>query len=156
MNEERLIADLLARYREDGVARGPLDFVYRYGSVLDALLYSCLLWPRFVEIDSMVFVVGRLRGRNVPDLTRLHDALARFQEASRVEESFNLFEIPSDLFENVQDTTDEQVYWLAERLAEMWRAKLTLDFPGRRFTVKVLSPEETGGEIGITFYQDHN
>ena len=154
MTEQELIADLISRYPEDkNRALGVLDFVYRHGSALDALLYSSLFWPRFIEIQDMIFVTGRLKGRNLPEAKRLNDAVVTLGDNWRVEESFNIFELPSDLFERVQDTTDEQVSFLAEQLAQMWRAKLTFDFPDRRFAVRVLSPEETGGEVGITFYQ---
>jgi hypothetical protein len=60
MTEQELIADLISRYPDDkNRALGVLDFVYRHGSVLDALTYSSLFWPRFIEIQDMIFVTGR-------------------------------------------------------------------------------------------------
>lgn len=156
MTRHQLMRDLTERYSGKDANLEVLDFLSRNGSVLDALMYSYLFWPTFVEILDMVFVVGRRRGRNPPEMAGLQNALKDMRDSWRVEESFNLFELPSDLFDYFANTSDEQVELLAERIVEAWRAKLAVDFPSRRFEVKVLSPSETGGEVGITFHQVSN
>ncbi len=157
MKSKYVLRDLHSRYPEEKESGlGVLDFVWRRGSVLDALMYSFLFWPELVEYQNMIFVNAQRKGRSKPEPEQIRAALVKMRNPWRVEESFNLFELPYDLFGNAGDTTDEQVEFLAVRLAELWRAKLAKDFPNRRFEVKVLSPEETGGDLGITFYQVAN
>lgn len=43
---------------------------------------------------------------------------------------------------------------LTERLAEMWRYRLQMIYPGCKFIVQILSAEDTGDEIGIIFYTE--
>ena len=38
-------------------------------------------------------------------------------------------------------------------LIEMWQCRLRMLFPNRNFKVELLTAEETGGEMGILFYQ---
>jgi hypothetical protein len=60
----------------------------------------------------------------------------------------------SDLFGNgLAEIDDDQAALLVDRLAGMWRCRLAAFFPERRFVVEVWSAEETGGDIGIVFYQ---
>ncbi len=58
------------------------------------------------------------------------------------------------LFGNgLAEIDDDQAEVLLARLAEMWRCRLGVQFPGQRFEVEVWSPDQTGGDIGIVFYQ---
>lgn len=88
------------------------------------------------------------------DRQRLADALARYgNDRTQTEQSFNLVEVPSMLFTTrAGETTEEEDLWLAQRLAEMWRARLFHRYPDRAFTVEVLDPEVTGGDVGVIFY----
>ena len=130
-----------------------LDFVAALGSTLDALMYSRLFWPEFVEIEGMVFLKESMEDED--DRRRLADALERYGgDRTRTEQSFNLVEVPSDLFTMRKgDTTEEEARWLAQRLAQVWLACLRYRYPGRDFVMEVLDPEETGGEVGVIFYQ---
>jgi hypothetical protein len=57
MTDKQLSHDLSGRFGVDQALRlNTLDFISQHGSVLDALMYSRLLWPEFVEIDDMIFL----------------------------------------------------------------------------------------------------
>jgi hypothetical protein len=72
---------------------------------------------------------------------------------AETERRFNLWEF-SDLFGNgLAGIGDDEAELLMTRLAEMWRCRLNAQFPGRRFVLDVLAPEDTGGDIAILFYQ---
>jgi hypothetical protein len=148
--------DLLAHFREvrckgqDTSGFNFFDFLHAYGSPLDALFYSRLFWPEFVEIDGMVFLKETIEDDD--DKARLNEALKRYEgDKTKTEKSFNIAEIPSLFGKNLAETTDEEDLVLAERLAEMWEHRLRIIYPDRKFAVKILSAEETGGEIGISF-----
>jgi hypothetical protein len=129
------------------------DILHAFGSPLDALMYSTLFCPEFVEINGMVFLKGTIEDET--DQQRLAETFEQCgKDYSATEQSFNLVEVPSDLFgRRAGETTEEEDHWLAERLAEMWCARLHLVYPQRKFVVEVLEPEDTGGEVGIIFYQ---
>ena len=132
-----------------------LDFVAAFGSPLEALMYSRLFWPEFVEIEGMVFLRETMEDED--DHERLADAFKRYgDDRTQTEKAFNLVEVPALLFssyEAYRQTTEEEALWLARRLAEMWRACLHQKFPGRNFVVEVLE-EDTGLDtVGVIFYQ---
>ena len=54
----------------------------------------------------------------------------------------------------IGDTSDEEDLVLAEKLAEMWRYRLKVVYPERKFMVETLSPEETRDVVGVIFYTD--
>ena len=86
------------------------------------------------------------------DLARVR-ASVREWGAAETEQRFNLREF-SDLFgHGLAEIDDDQAEVLLARLAEMWRCRLSAQFPGRSFAVEVWSPDQTAGDIGIVFYQ---
>ena len=101
----------------------------------------------------MVFLKATIE--NEADRRRLSEVFERNgRDRAQTEQDFNLTEIPADLFgKRAGDTSEEEDHWLAERLAEMWRARLQLLYPNRKFVVEILEPEDTGGEVGVIFYQ---
>jgi len=57
MLEQDLIKRLSTLYAEkDTTNFNALDYVYAVGSPLQALMYSKLFWPEFIEIEDMVFL----------------------------------------------------------------------------------------------------
>lgn len=154
MNDQYFLGRLRERYREHDTSNfNVLDFVGAFGSPFEALAYSRLFWPDFVEINDMVFLKETIE--NDDDRERLRKAHERYGGDRRMtEESFNLVEVPSTLFgPRLGETTEVEDRWLAERLVEMWRARLHALFPDKRFTVRLVDPEESGGEVGIVFHQ---
>ena len=154
MLEQDLIKRLSSLYIEQDTTNfNVLDYVYAFGSPLQALMYSKLFWPEFIEIEDMVFLKDRMEDeddrRAVLKVLEQHEG-----NRSKTEQAFNLFEIPQDMFgKKMGETTEEEDRYLAEILVEMWQCRLQMLFPNRSFKVMLLTAEETGGEIGILFYQ---
>ena len=154
MIEQDLIKRLSSLYTEQDTTNfNVLDYVYDFGSPLQALMYSKLFWPEFIEIEDMVFLKDRMEDeddrRAVLKVLEQHEG-----NRSKTEQAFNLFEIPQDMFgKKMGETTEEEDRYLAEILVEMWQCRLQMLFPNRSFKVMLLTAEETGGEKGILFYQ---
>jgi hypothetical protein len=158
MEDDRLLNSLRRIYTDlDTQNFDVLDFVAAFGSPLQALMYSRLFWPEFVEIDGMVFLKESMEYED--DRRRLAEALEHYGgNLTRTEQSFNLLEVPSSLFtryEALDETTEEEEdLWLAQRLAQMWRACLSHRYPGREFVVEVLEEDTGGGDpVSVIFYQ---
>lgn len=154
MQDEDLIRHLRVFYSgQDTTNFNVRDFIYAYGSPLLAIMYSRLFWPEYIEINDMVFLKERIEDEE--DRQSLMKAFDSYGgDRQKTEQAFNLTEIPSDVFGKLMgETAEEEDRHFAERLAEMWRCRLQIIYPERRFTVEVLEPEETGGEIGVVFYQ---
>ena len=89
------------------------------------------------------------------DRARLDRALEYYDgDKTRTEQSFNLAEIPYLFGKNISETNLEEDLMLTERLAEMWRYRLQMIYPERKFIVQILSAEDTGDAIGIIFYTE--
>lgn len=151
--------DLLAHFKEmkckgaDTTRFNYFDFLHAHGSPLDALFYSRLFWPEFVEIKEMVFLKETIEDDD--DKNHLDKVLEHYDgDKTKTEQSFNLTEIPYLFGKNVAETTAEEDLMLTERLAKMWRYRLQMIYPERKFIVRILSAEDTGDEIGIIFYTE--
>jgi hypothetical protein len=148
--------DLLSVFRrkfkdQDSTGFNYFDFLHAQGSPFNALFYSQLFWPEFVEIDGMVFLQDIIEDSEAKQ--RLNEALNRYKgDKTKTEQSFNLVEIPSLFGKHISEITDEEDAFLADRLAEMWRCRLATVFPDRGFLIKTLSAKETGGEIAVVFH----
>jgi len=149
MNDNDLIHRLNEIHSEaDTTNFGILDFVSAFGNPLDALAYSKLFWPDFVEYKGMIFMSSILESTD--DRARVLDALSKGLNKAETEESFNNFDIPSSVFGSHRlQLTLSGYARLAERLAEMWRARLAQLFPNRTFDVTVTHPEDEQPNITI-------
>jgi hypothetical protein len=157
MEDDRLLKRLRQNYTDlDTENFDVLDFVAAFGSPLQALMYSRFFWPEFVEIGGMVFLKESMEYED--DRRRLAEALEHYGgDLTQTEQAFNLVEVPSGLFtgyEARKQTKEEEDLWLAQRLAQMWRACLSHRYPGREFVVKVLEEDSGGGDpVSVIFYQ---
>ena len=151
LDEEALIRRLQRRFSDrDTTDFRLLDFIYAEGSPVDALLYSSLFWPELLAVDGAILL--RATVEDDDELARVR-AVVRERGPAETERRFNLWEF-SNLFGNgLADIGDDEAELLMTRLAEMWRCRLHARFPGRRFVLEVLAPEDTGGDIAILFYQ---
>src|SRR6266700_2692102 len=147
---EILIAALRRKFkaREGAVAHSPENFMYEFGDVVSALLYSALFVPDFLEVDNSVLInFGRA------------DQAHKFVEAkkkskmtlSALESSFNFVEVPY-LFSN-RDSTDDEDKLLSETIAEAWRGRLKTLYPTRTFVVSPIGPNSTGSIVGVHFFE---
>jgi hypothetical protein len=91
---------------------------------------------------------------NEDDRSRIRAALLKLSCRKEVEQSFNQFMLPDDLFsEGASKTSDEEILHLAERIAEMWEARLACVFPDKKCVVELQLPEETQEGPTIVVYQ---
>lgn len=153
--DDGLIAELTKKYSDQDTTNfGVLDFISAFGSPLDALAYCRLFRPRFVELEGMVFRQECLEDDE--DQKSVLGTLQRFGgDKVRTERSFNLVEVPSGLFSRqAGESSNEADQELARQLVELWSFSLARAFPDRSYIVETVTPEETGGEIGVVFYRD--
>ncbi|HEY8210551.1 MAG TPA: hypothetical protein VIG99_23875, partial [Myxococcaceae bacterium] len=61
---------------QDATGFDYFDFLHARGSPRQALFYSGLFWPQFVEFDGMVFLEGTIEDE--PERQRVQEALRRF------------------------------------------------------------------------------
>jgi hypothetical protein len=153
INEKKVIQQLHERKYEPGENFVLTDYAFKYGSPLDLLMYSKILWPDFIEIEDMVF-----SSIIIEDEDDKQKALDYFIECEgdkqKTEQSFNMIEIPSSLFgKNANEANAEIFLMIANLLCEMWLSRLSILYPSRKFRFRILAPEETGDELAIMFYQ---
>src|ERR1700722_19878088 len=112
MTEQEVIADIRSHYSDDDKGDFDVsDLIGRHGSMIEAIMYSRLFWPETTETLGLVLLKHRIDTEE--SRTRLSKAISEMMDVSEVEESFNLVELPSDVFLQLEDTTDEQVEHLA-------------------------------------------
>src|SRR5215475_8542229 len=96
MLEQDLIKRLSTLYAEEEPTNfNALDYVYVFGSPLQALMYSKLFWPEFIEIEDMVFLKDRIED----DRSAVLKVLEQYEgNRPKTEQDFNLLEVPSNIF----------------------------------------------------------
>lgn len=154
-NKNTFIERLRKRYPNSDTRNfNVLDFVGAFGSPFDALLYAHLFWPEFIEVEGMI--LRKEMVEDAEDIVKVKEAIQRFEgDRRKVERSYNLVEIPSGIFsQRIEDTSDVEDHQLACILAGMWKARLQQLYPERTFEMIILMPDETGGEIAVTFCQE--
>lgn len=141
--------------RDGSVPFDRLDYLYAFGNVQDALLYSALFAPELVEVEGCVFLKkfgAQLQGGWSEIAAGIRAAReTSIEELKRYVDSFNWVEI-AYLFADERGSEQEHEV-LAQVVAQAWRAWLQDQFPDRRFVVRILSPAETGGVVGVGFEQ---
>ena len=127
-----------------------LDFVHAFGSPLEAMAYSKLFWPDFVELDGMVFRKDVVEDES--DRERVRKAVCTpGWNLAKVEAGFNIVEVPHLFGKRGGEGSDDLDCDLARVIGEMWYARLQQVFPNRKFTVEVDIPSD---EPTVTFYQE--
>jgi hypothetical protein len=122
-----------------------LDFIHAVGSPLDALMYSRLLWPSFIEVEGMVFLSDAVE--DVEDLARVKRVLAHYKgDKKSTQLDMNRYEIAEMFGRRTGDTTAQEDECLARIMATTWTAKLQTEFP-RRIQVKVEISDGAGAAI---------
>lgn len=151
---DKLLVDHLKEFhaKADTSNFNVLDFVSAFGSPLEALAYSYLFWPDFIEFEGMIFHQSCIEDEE--DRSRIRVALSEFSTRKEVEQSFNQFVIPDAFFSaGLSTTTEEENFDLAERIAEIWKARLVRLFPSKKCIVELQLPEETKEGPTIVVYQ---
>jgi hypothetical protein len=102
-----------------------MEWLYATGSVEQALGYSELFWPEFVEHEGCILL------ERVP--ASFNSWAESLQEPSKVEAMLNHRHV-SDLFH--AQTSHDMMITLGRLLRDIWTLKLARDFPDRRFSVE--------------------
>ena len=99
------------------------DWLNTFGSIQQAIAYSTLLWPEFVEYEGCLLW-------SEADPSNFDDWMASLGgNKTHVEQVINHRHI-TDLFLNAKDEpTPEQVEYLGKLLQKIWALKLQSDFP---------------------------
>ena len=156
MNEKKIIDRLKKKYSNvDTTNFNLFDFIHSVGSGLEALMYSKLFWPDFVEIDGMIF----LKDWTIEDEDDINRIRKTFEDLGRdpqeTEKFVNLIEIPYMFGQRIGEIEDDEYYWLAEIICVMWRCRLGLLYPNRKFVVEITDPENgNNGGLAVVFYQE--
>ncbi|MFD7019139.1 hypothetical protein [Streptomyces sp. NPDC059928] len=138
----------------------PVSYVSEAGDAINALLYSLLYWPRLVEVHGAVFVA--LSGNDEVEIReRLSapagSAIPNWLSLSwpEVVDSYNIFEI-GHLFQSVAaaaEDSDSLHHVLGGILVKSWSARLAEGYPERRFSVRLVEPDESMMELRIEVAQ---
>ena len=127
------------------------DYVHLFGHAQQALLLAVIFDPKFIEFEDSVILEQAARDDR---------ALRRFQISRQssgmsldaLESSFNRIEVPYLFLPSGQDIPEGEWELLAELIARSWRAHLALNFPARRFVVRV-EPALGEEEVTVTFHE---
>lgn len=148
-----LIGELRKKYAgHDTTNFNIADFLGAFGSPVDAVMYLRLFWPEFIRFEGMVFLKETIEDED--DRRRVREGLKRYGgDKPRTEQSFNLVEVPCGIFSRgAAESSDEVDRFLVEKLVELWKCRLAVEFPEQEFVVEAIPPEENAGERGVTFY----
>lgn len=134
---------------QDTTNWGILDFLWAFGSPVEATAYAKLFWPDFVPVDEMLLRSDVIEDGS--DVERVRKALQEWNgDLEKTECSFNRLEIPSSIFgKRAGESSHETDEQLAQLLVEMWEARLNRKFPNEKFSVRL--ERESDGDISVTF-----
>jgi len=155
MEESKNLSTILKnRYRdiasEDLAGLG--DWLHRIGKAGDALLYSILFMPEFILLEDSVLLSWNLSSSEMRE--KFLKNLAKEKHSRKMlEASYNFIEIGYIFDAGNRDTSDVEDEALAKLIKKAWESWLQTCYPNRKFTVELLSPEETGSTVGIQFYE---
>ena len=140
------VTDVLPDLRlwNEGAGISPDDWIYIEGRADHALGFCSLFWPEFTEFDGYVL-------RAPLNVERLRSWERAAHSRQQIETAMNAF-----LFDYMfpDDGTEPslkgaQLKRLSTIMSDMLAAKLSRDFPGRKFSAFVL---ETA-DFGLSFHQ---
>ncbi|HEY0795006.1 MAG TPA: hypothetical protein VGD64_04425 [Acidisarcina sp.] len=126
-----------------------LDFVGALGSVGNALLYSKLFWPEFIEVDGVVFLKDFVDDLGGPEGIRKRcNDLGCGQS---IDKSINNFDVNLSFPNHPEENAEGDDLLLANQLAELWTLRLQQLYAHRRFHVEV---NEDNGSPCVSFFEE--
>ena len=137
MTSEELVVEL-TRFHAGQNAKhfNTYDFISAFGSPLEAVMYSKLFWPDFIELEGMVIRSDVIDDES--DRNRIIESLQLCNyEVQQLEYSVNRLDIPYGVFatRRAYECSEIVMKEMLKTLVEMWRARLSLLFQDRRFNV---------------------
>lgn len=123
------------------------DYIYQQITLnnLSSDLYFAFLelfWPSFIKYKNHIFLKENLTEAKLLELER--------QNEKNIEYWINLLTI--DSYFNNDEEGSEKADCLSKILAQIWKAKLSIDFPDIEFIIENFEDSEAG-DYGLTFYQ---
>lgn len=153
MTSEELVVELTRLHADQNTKNfNAYDFISAFGSPLEAVMYSKLFWPDFIEIKGMVIRSDVIDDES--DRNRIIEALQLCNdEAQQVEYSFNRLDFPYGIFatKRAYECSEIIMEEMLKTLVEMWRYRLSQLFQDRRFNVVIEIDDD--GTYFITFFQ---
>jgi hypothetical protein len=125
------------------------DFVGALGSIGNALLYSRLFFPEFIEVDGMVFV------KDLADDCGGMDGIRKKRvdigNDQSLEKSVNNFDVNLSLPNHPDENADGDDLLLAGQLAKTWSLRLQQLYSHRKFHVEV---NDDNGSPCVSFFEE--
>ena len=149
MDKYELVPELRECDAHNGGDMSPESWAYSVGTYSLAVGYANLIWPKFIEIQGMIF----------RDDVSEEDVVAWLASASdnkkSVESMLNHLHIQDIQHPGIwTNATTTQIRYLGETFRASWSAKLALDFPNRRFSVEYFdSDTDDLSESQVLFYE---
>jgi hypothetical protein len=152
MDKYVLIPDLKAWDDHNGGEISPEGWASCIGSYSLAIAYATLFWPRFTEIQGMVFREG---------VTESHVnswMASAGNDTQAVEATINhLHVVDIQAGGSCEPASEPQVRFLGETVRAAWAAKLAIDYPDRKFVVELIEGSSTNlREYVLQFYQSNH
>lgn len=126
------------------------DLVHAKGSALDALIYAHVFWPEFAVVDGMTFLP--FVAEDDADHERIRARRSAVSDPTTVEREFNRVEVAALFGRRRGETSVDEDALLGDFLAQIWSAKLKLDYPSKTFVVELNRPTEDE-EVSVVLYE---
>jgi hypothetical protein len=119
------------------------------GNFQEAIGYSVIFWPTFVEIEGCIVREGIPRDNVLLWLKHFKG------DRERVEAMVNHLHIEALHYDGCKDRSPERLSYLGKLLEEIYDCKLKRDFPNKTINVLFEEPENKEDLHGyiLTFYQ---
>ena len=146
---DALIPELKAWNNGRGI--DPEAWVGCEGNFRLAAAYSLIFWPKFTELDGMVF-------RRHMDRQTLDSWITNCSgNRQSIEATANHIHLLDLHYVGSPDANAERIIYLGKVLKEIYQVKLAAEFPDRKFVVDFYEPPDKNlQDYQLTFYQKHD
>ena len=129
------------------------NWLYNKGDYDLFIASGAVYWPDFIEYRGCI-LRDSITNNHVLNYERLTSSGP--VERGYVEERLNRLEISDIILTTEEDTiSKKQALHIGRTLAQMWKAKLAIDFPDIEFCVSLVEhAEDDISDLEITFCQD--
>lgn len=144
---EGLVPELSKWNNGNGISLG--DWITCIGRYDHFLGYLELVWPSFIVVDDAVFI------ESLWQKNRYESIVANCTSKAETQKYLNLIDLPNLFLDAEEEVTDEFLVYLANAIVQAWEAKLSTQFPERKFKVVLENflsdPDDC--ELNIYFFE---